>query len=63
MSLNFRAYCLNSSNMFLKEFRFPHFWKVSLVAPVFKNVGERSIAKNYHPVLLFVISKVCKKLR
>ena len=24
-------------------------WKVSLVVPVFKNVGERSTAKNYRP--------------
>ena len=31
--------------------------------PVFKNVGERSIAKNYHPVsLLSVVSKVFEKL-
>ena len=30
---------------------------------VFKNVGERSTAKNYHPVsLLSVVSKVFKKL-
>ena len=29
----------------------------------FKNVGERSNAKNYHPVsLLFVVSKVFEKL-
>ena len=29
----------------------------------FKNVGERSTAKNYRPVnLLSVVSKVCKKL-
>ena len=27
--------------------------KVSLVVPVFKNVGERSTAKKYHPVSLF----------
>ena len=33
-----------------KEFCFPYCWKVSLVVPVFKNVGERSIVKNYHPV-------------
>ena len=36
---------------------------VSSVAPVFKNVGERSTAKNYHPVsLLSVVSKVFEKL-
>ena len=30
---------------------------------VFKNVGERSTAKNYHPVsLLFVVGKVFEKL-
>ena len=29
---------------------------------VFKNVGERSTAKNYHPVsLLFLLSKVFEK--
>ena len=34
---------------------------VSLVVPVFKNVGERSTAKNYRPVrLLSVVSKVEK---
>ena len=39
--------------MCLKESFFPDFWKVSSVAPVFKNVGERSTAINYHPVSLF----------
>ena len=34
-------------------------WKVSSVVSVFKNVGERSTAKNYHPVsFLSVVSKV-----
>ena len=33
------------------------------MVPVFKNVGERSTAKNYCPVnLLSVVSKVFKKL-
>ena len=33
------------------------------MVPVFKNVGERSSAKNYHPVsLLSVVSKVFQKL-
>ena len=33
------------------------------MVPVFKNVGERSTAKNYCPVsLLFVVSKVFEKL-
>ena len=50
-------------NMCLKESCFPDCWKVSLVVPVFKNVGERSTAKNYHPVsLLSMVSKVLEKL-
>ena len=50
-------------NKCLKKSCFPNCWKVSLVVPVFKNVGERSAAKNYHPVsLLFVVSKVFEKL-
>ena len=37
-------------------------WKISSVVPVFKNVGKRSTAKNYHPVsLLSVVSKVFEK--
>ena len=37
----------------------PDCWKVSSVVPVFRNVGERSTAKNYCPVsLLCVVSKV-----
>ena len=49
--------------MCLKEPCFPDCSKVSLVAPVFKNVGERSTAKNYGPVsLLSVVSKVFEKL-
>ena len=43
-------------NMCLKESFFPDCWKVSSVVPIFKNVGERSTAKNYRPVsLLFVV--------
>ena len=50
-------------NKCLKESCFPDCWKVSLVVPVFKNVGERSTAKNYCPVsLLSVVSKVFEKL-
>ena len=50
-------------NKCLKESCFPDCWKVSSVVPVFKNVGERSIAKNYHRVSVFsVVSKVFKKL-
>ena len=42
---------------------FPDYWKVSLVVPVFNNIGEKSTAKNYHPVsLLSVVSKVFEKL-
>ena len=50
-------------NMCLKESCFPDCWKVSLVVPVFKNVGEMSTAKNYCSVSLFsVVSKVLEKL-
>ena len=50
-------------NICLKESCFPDCWKVSLVVLVFKNVGERSAAKNYRPVsLLSVVSKVLEKL-
>ena len=46
-------------NMCLKGSCFPDCWKVSLVVPVFKNVGERATAKNHCPVnLLSVVSKV-----
>ena len=49
--------------MCLKQSCFPDCWKVSLVVPVFKNVGERSTAKNYHPIsLLSIVSKVFEKL-
>ena len=50
-------------NKCLKESCFPDCWKVTSVVPVFKNVGERSTAKNYRPVsLLSVVSKVFEKL-
>ena len=46
-------------NKCLKESCFPDCWKVSPVVLVFKNVGERSTAKKYHPgSLLSVVSKV-----
>ena len=49
-------------NMCLKESCFPECGKVSSVVPVFKDVGERSRAKNYHAVsLLSVLSKVFEK--
>ena len=48
--------------MCLKESCFPDCWKVSSVVPVFKNVGEKSTAKNYRPLsLLSVVSKVFEK--
>ena len=50
-------------NMCLKGSCFADCWKVSSVVPVFKNIGERSTAKNYYPVsLLPVVSKVFEKL-
>ena len=50
-------------NKCLKESCFPDCPKVSSAVPVFKNVGERSTAKNYRPVsLLSVVSKVFEKL-
>ena len=50
-------------NKCLKESCFPDCWKISSVVPVFKNVGERSTAKNYCPVsLLSVVTKVFEKL-
>ena len=50
-------------NKCLKESCLPDCWKVSLVAPVFKNVWESSTASNYHPVsLLYVVNEVFEKL-
>ena len=50
-------------NKCLKECCFPDCRKVSSVVPVFKNVGERSTAKNYRPLsLLSVVSKVFETL-
>ena len=50
-------------NKCLKESCFPDCWRVSSVVPVFKNVGERSTAKDYCPVgLLSVVSKFFEKL-
>ena len=50
-------------NKCLKKSCFPDCLEVSLVAPVFKNVGEWFTAKSYHPVsLLSVVSKVFEKL-
>ena len=52
-------------NKYLKESWFPDFCKVSSVVPVFKNVWERPMAKNYHPVSLLSVAsnvfvKICK---
>ena len=41
-------------NMCLKDSFFPGCWKVSLVPPLFKNVGESSTAKDCHPVVFFL---------
>ena len=46
-------------NKCLKESCFADCWKVSSVVLVFRDIGERSRAKNYHPFsLLSVVSKV-----
>ena len=51
-------------NKYLKQSCFSDCWKVTSMVPVFKNVGERSIAKNYGSVsVLFVVSKVLKNLQ
>ena len=34
-------------NMRLKETSFPDFWKLSLVVPVFKNIGKGSTPRNF----------------
>ena len=49
-------------NNCLKESCFRDCWKVSSVVPVFKNVGERSTAKNWPVSLLSVVSKVLELL-
>ena len=55
--------CKCHCNKCLKKSCFLDCWKVSLVVPVFNNVGERSTAKNYYPVsILSVVSKVLKNL-
>ena len=51
------------SNKCLKRPCSPDCWNVSLVFLVFKNVRERSVAKNYSPVsFLPVVTKVFEKL-
>ena len=49
-------------NKYLKKSCFPDYWKVSSVVPVFKNVGERSTFKNYHPVFFLWLVKPFQKL-
>ena len=45
------------------EILFSRFLEGFICGPVFKNVGERSAAKSYHPVsLLAVVSKVFEKV-
>ena len=49
-------------SIFLKKSCFLHSWKIVSVVPLFKNVGERSTAKNYHSVsLLRLVNKFCEK--
>ena len=48
-------------NMCLKEPCFPDCSKVSLVVPLFKNLGVMCNAKNDHPVSLpYVVKRVLK---
>ena len=50
-------------NKCLEESCFPDCWKVSSLFPVFKNVRERSTAKNYCPVsLLSMVRNSLKNL-
>ena len=57
------AELFNKFNKCLKESCFPDCWKVSLVVPVFKNIGERSTAKCYCLVSrVSVVSKFFEKL-
>ena len=49
-------------NKCLKQSCFPNCWKVSLMVPVFQNIGESSTAKKYCPFsFLSVVSKVFEK--
>ena len=41
-------------NKFRKQSLFPDSWKLSSLVSVFKNVRERSIAKNYNLVSFFL---------
>ena len=58
-----RTHQIEKTDMCPKEFCFPDCWKVSPMVLVFKNVVQRSTAKNYCPVsLLSMVSKVLEKL-
>ena len=50
-------------NKCLKETDFPVRWQVSSEALVFNNVGERSTAKNYHPVFSLWLVTSLKNLK
>ena len=50
-------------NKCLKDFGFQDCWKVLLVVPVLKNVGERSTAKNYHPYSLLSLYILLSDIR
>ena len=51
------------SSICVQQSCFPDCWRVSSVVPMFKNVGERYIAKNYRPVsLLSVLRDIFEKL-
>ena len=53
---------LNFPISFWRSLVFPDYWKVSPVALAFKNLGDRSTAKNYRPVSpLSLVSKVFEK--
>ena len=49
-------------NKCLKESCFPDCWKVSLVVPVFKNVGEKGLQLKTTALLVFFLLKSLKNL-
>ena len=50
-------------DMCLKEFSFPYCWKVASTFPLFKNFGQRCMAKNYFAVSLLSVIFLCALLR
>ena len=48
--------------MFLKEFCFPDYWKVSTVVLVLKNVGERSMTKSTPCWFFYGVGEIFEKL-